>query len=117
MESTIKLFVDPTKTPSPYWVRIETQYATPAYCANAGTGSLPLQADANGNYHLEVFIEEVAPAYSVSPILHIVDLGELASTNGDTTLTVSVQLVDGGGNTTGTVRLEDAEQESRPDHP
>lgn len=116
MESTIKLYVDPTKTPAQYWVRVETAYSTPAYCATAGVGSLPLQADASGNYHLEVFVQEVAPANAVSPILHVVDLGELASTNVDTTLTVYVQLVDGGG-TTGTVRLEDAEQESRPDHP
>lgn len=113
MEVIVNLFVDPATSPSMYWVRVTTMYGSPAYCRSAGHGSLPLQADDEGNYHLDVLLEETTSANSTNPVLHEIDLGCLTATNSDTTLTVHALLVDGGGST-GTVRLEEAEQESRP---
>lgn len=115
MKILIKLYIDPNTSPSMYWARVETTYDSPAYCRGAGNGTLPLVADTDGNYHLQVLLEETSAGNAVSPVVHILDLGELTCANSETTLTVTANLIGGGGST-GTVRLEDAEQESRPDH-
>lgn len=113
---SIDLFCDETVSPKVYWIQTSANFSAPHIIYKEdGVGDVPTTTGADGNFHLDVLLRLASGSESAdNPVCHLVDLDTFPFTSENDTLEVHLLDANGVPLTSGTIKTQDAQHETRP---